>query len=366
MPQPHVTQNVALVVVLTGAIYLTIAAITAIPSLEEPGDSQRELNALRAALAAPDRQFNARAFQAGSPGPFGALEAFHQQYADASAPDSGTRRKYEAVAPELSEAQRLREKILAEHQGYEEWWRNRVLNAQHAVLEKFEASAARKGNYERTEHYVALLRWYDWNLHEAERELNECVRAVEQADGGARRWSAEVIRYLGASEAEPRAPAPKAYVPWDPLIEQCRNGWDFPAMPDRKPLGSRYGAFRLVAQWLVRSESLSLVAVAGLIGFGLLGAATSTIIRERKPHAENTPLVSDLPSVIIRGFTAAIVVFLAVKGGLAIFAVGSPEPNTYVLLLTCFIAAVFSEAVWEGARSYLEGLVKRWGGQQGE
>jgi hypothetical protein len=106
-------------------------------------------------------------------------------------------------------------------------------------------------------------------------------------------------------------------------------------------------------------RALSLVSVVGLIGFGLLGAAASMIIRERTQRLSNTPLVSDLPSVIVRGVTAAIVVFLAVKGRLAIFAPQTPDPNPYVLLLTCLIAAVFSEPVWEAARSYLEDLISR-------
>ena len=56
---------------------------------------------------------------------------------------------------------------------------------------------------------------------------------------------------------------------------------------------------------------------------------------------------------MIRGFSAAVVVFLAVEGGLAIFAADRPEPNPYVLLLTCLVAAVFSEDVWEWAHKNL-------------
>jgi hypothetical protein len=46
-------------------------------------------------------------------------------------------------------------------------------------------------------------------------------------------------------------------------------------------------------------------------------------------------------------------VFLAVVGGLAIFSSGNAEPNPYVLLLTCLIAAVFSETVWVWAQKEL-------------
>lgn len=52
--------------------------------------------------------------------------------------------------------------------------------------------------------------------------------------------------------------------------------------------------------------------------------------------------------------SAAIVVFLAVKGGLAAFAVDAGEPNAYVLFFTCLIGAVFSEDVWAWARKRFE------------
>jgi len=47
------------------------------------------------------------------------------------------------------------------------------------------------------------------------------------------------------------------------------------------------------------------------------------------------------------------VVFLAVKGGLAIFASGEGELNAYVLFFTCLVGAVFSEDVWGCARDKL-------------
>jgi hypothetical protein len=158
---------------------------------------------------------------------------------------------------------------------------------------------------------------------------------------------------------------------WDVAFKECgkesKEGKDqyqlFAAPPVRPELGARLGPFSGIALWLLKTETLSLVLIAGLFGFGLLGAAASTIIRERgTQNAPGTPLVRDLPSVIVRGLTAAIVVFLAVKGGLAIFGTGSPDPNPYVLMLTCLVAAVFSEPVWAGAQSYLERLVRNWGG----
>jgi hypothetical protein len=64
-------------------------------------------------------------------------------------------------------------------------------------------------------------------------------------------------------------------------------------------------------------------------------------------------LVSDLAGVLLRGLSAAIVVFLAVQGGLAVLSGAGSDPNPYVLLLACFVAAVFSERVWQSAYGYL-------------
>jgi hypothetical protein len=124
-------------------------------------------------------------------------------------------------------------------------------------------------------------------------------------------------------------------------------------VPGRRDLGSNMGPFSYIASWLLRTESLPLAQIVGLLGFGLLGSAVSSLVRNSAQRPKNTPLVEELATVIIRGATAAVVVFLAVKGGLAIFTSGESSPNSYVLLLTCLIAAVFSEDVWAEAHKRL-------------
>jgi hypothetical protein len=56
---------------------------------------------------------------------------------------------------------------------------------------------------------------------------------------------------------------------------------------------------------------------------------------------------------VARGVGAAIVVFLATYGGLAIFAGAGAQPNAYIVLFTCFLAAVFSDEVWKWSRERL-------------
>jgi len=136
-------------------------------------------------------------------------------------------------------------------------------------------------------------------------------------------------------------------------------------MPERRGLGSDLGIFSFIASWILKTESSSLALIVGMFGFGLLGSASSTFIREkatRTADASGGPLVSDLTGVIIRGLSAAILVFLAVEGGLAVFGVATatnPEPNPFVVFFTCLIAAVFSDAIWIRARDWLQQNMQR-------
>jgi hypothetical protein len=120
--------------------------------------------------------------------------------------------------------------------------------------------------------------------------------------------------------------------------------------------GSGWGPFGVVARWLLQTKSLPLTLITGMLGFGLLGSAIATFVR-RGPEREQVSLTAEVTSVLVRGLSAAVVVFLAVKGGLAIFSSGDNEPNAYVVFLTCLVGAVFSEDVWIWARKkFLENL----------
>ena len=124
--------------------------------------------------------------------------------------------------------------------------------------------------------------------------------------------------------------------------------------------GSNLGPFSLVSGWLLRTRSLDLALIIGMLGFGLLGSAAATFVRERKgnvvpPRDQPKPIVEDLAGVLIRGLSAAIIVFLAALGGLAILGTGPTDPNPYVLFLGCLIGAVFSQKVWGWAYEWLTG-----------
>lgn len=118
--------------------------------------------------------------------------------------------------------------------------------------------------------------------------------------------------------------------------------------------GSGWGPFGAVAKWLLTTKSLALTLITGMLGFGLLGASVASFVRAQLPNPAQTPAKAEAWEVIIRGVSAALVIFLAVKGGLAIFGSSTQEPNPYMLFLTCLVGAVFSDDVWAWARQRLQ------------
>lgn len=111
--------------------------------------------------------------------------------------------------------------------------------------------------------------------------------------------------------------------------------------------------FNVIAGWLLKSLSYHFIIIAGLLGFGFLGAVVATLVRKPKEEGQNELLLTDLLGVIVRGFSAALIVFLAVQGGLSILAREQVELNAYALFFTCFASAVYSENAWEWVKNKL-------------
>ncbi|SIO01156.1 hypothetical protein [Chitinophaga niabensis] len=117
--------------------------------------------------------------------------------------------------------------------------------------------------------------------------------------------------------------------------------------------GTDWGWLGRSASWLIKPNAPDLVLLIGMFGFGMLGAAISSFVNIRRKISQKDPLVDNLYIVIIRGFSAAIVIFLATKGGIAIVNNGSNNPNPHVLFLACLVGAVYSERIWEWAKKQL-------------
>lgn len=124
-------------------------------------------------------------------------------------------------------------------------------------------------------------------------------------------------------------------------------------IPGRQNIHDRLGIFGIAAGWLLKTESPNLALITGMIGFGLFGALSASFIRGASIDERGFPRVpsnSELAGVVIRGVSATILTFLVVVGGLAVFSKGDLEPNAYAVFFACFVAAVFSEDVWNWAR----------------
>ncbi|HEY0037872.1 MAG TPA: hypothetical protein VGB66_14345, partial [Longimicrobium sp.] len=122
-------------------------------------------------------------------------------------------------------------------------------------------------------------------------------------------------------------------------------------MIDTSGGGVRVRVFAAMSGWLRTQQSLELASIVGMLGFGLLGAAASTVVRSPRDGKRRVRIGENLTSLVVSGTTSAFATYLAVKGSLAVVSTDGAEPNPYVLLLTCFVAAVYWEEAWERVRN---------------
>src|SRR5262249_9987033 len=132
------------------------------------------------------------------------------------------------------------------------------------------------------------------------------VRRIHAEVGSRRSWLSEKLRH----ETAPAC----SYPAWTDA-------------PDPPKLGQSLGIMRYGFAWLLDTDSLPLTVIVGMIGFGLLGSVISTFVRERSARRGDAPPVTDLLSAVIRGFSAAIVVYLSVEGGLGILSSATTDIN---------------------------------------
>ena len=132
---------------------------------------------------------------------------------------------------------------------------------------------------------------------------------------------------------------------------------DLTKLPQRPKPGDHLGVFNKLMGWMFRIESFSAIIIMGLVGFGLLGATGATFIREHgKSMADRDrgPLVRDLPNLLIKGISAALVVFLGVLGSVSLLSnEGNADqvPDADLLFFLALVAAVFSDTAWDWAKA---------------
>jgi len=222
---------------------------------------------------------------------------------------------------------------------------------------------------ERAQFFHDIQRLAHEQVQETQRLFRECDRKIAEADKQLQQVAAEISGALKVS-AEKTAVAYSQAQGRLRVMDQATSSavreCNQPAVPQlyvavREP-GQGWGPFAVVARWLLRTHSQELALITGMFGFGLLGSAVVTFVRPRPADQGARKMFGsvsgEVASIIARGLSAAIVVFLTVKGGLAVFAGNEAQPNAYVLFFTCLVGAVFSEDVWAWARKKLAELFK--------
>jgi hypothetical protein len=192
-------------------------------------------------------------------------------------------------------------------------------------------------NAERAMFGVELRRWYKARRAAVDAALASCQAELQYAEGWYRSWTG------GRRDLGP-----------EPEI-RCELPEDRQTHFRRSDPGERWGVFAVLARWLLETRSLPLTLLTGTVGFGLLGAVVAAMLRRFRSRnlLERQHEDGYLFAVVVRGFSAAIVVYLGVQGGIAAFGEGRGDPDSHILLFTCFAAAVFSEDVWSWVQSQL-------------
>lgn len=224
----------------------------------------------------------------------------------------------------------------------------------------YEVEVGRPGARERELRFLQLRRWH----------LAQSQRADAYLDSGRAALAGAGVAITGLGDARTPADASareqEARTELRTVQRLLARGPSFlPPEPRREMRLAdnwwNWHPFSALSGWLRTQRSLELASVIGMLGFGLLGAAASTVVRQRQTDERSgaqtggAVLGDHLTNLVLSGVSAALATYLALKGGLAVISAEGAEPNPYVLLLTCFVAAVYWEDAWERVR----GVVRR-------
>jgi hypothetical protein len=244
--------------------------------------------------------------------------------------------------------------------------------AKYAFSAGSEASA---GKRQTAQHFNELLSWHQQSMQLIRDGMDRCRTVITTFTTTATQ-SLETLRAeLEKSTPENVTDKANEFINANrrPLLQTfndarrgCQRTADDrrPAIPERRSLASGLGLIGDWTGWLVNPEQLPVVIIVGLVGFSLLGATVSRVVRAQQESQTAGLTFDDLLTVITGGTTAALVVFLGAYGGLALLGTTSGDPNPYVVFITCLIGAVYSEDVWSWARKrILSDNLERSGGK---
>jgi hypothetical protein len=230
------------------------------------------------------------------------------------------------------------------------------------------------GPLDQAYYYQEISGWLSENCDRLDKNLTQYQKFITYLDSEFEKWTNDILSALNKDLAklklmnrdDPGSMAniyfetTSVYNPanllnpaqYDYLSDMTLPG-RLSSLPEPPRPGSQWGIFGFISGWLLRANSYALILITGMLGFGLFGSLISSVVRDYAKPQSGKPLVEDLASAVIRGLSAAVVVFLSAKGGLAVFTTKEVEPNAYVLFFTCLVGAVFSEKIWAWAREKL-------------
>jgi hypothetical protein len=153
-----------------------------------------------------------------------------------------------------------------------------------------------------SQHYIALIKWYQDSLNEMQRRLDSCRSSIISAHSDFERLNTTLA---GGGDLMFPTAVPLLNDINDSIWKAesaCYPSSSYEDAPPRGHLGS----------WLVSKESLPLTLILGLMGFGILGATISSLVRRSIGVAKATSdgaYVTDIVGDVSRGLSAAMLVF---------------------------------------------------------
>jgi hypothetical protein len=243
------------------------------------------------------------------------------------------------------------------------------------ALTEYEVSNnSRYGKREQRQQFLDIVAWHRQSRHKLRSTVEQCKTQVISTETYWAEWASNmrVLLQLQATLPQQASMDPPKRASMEPIglvstrvlrspllhANKVCQAAPLDPVPRRVDFGNGLGPLRPIAGWLMKTESVQLALIIGMLGAGLLGSAVASFMRTQgRKQTEG-----QLTGVVVRGVTAAIVTFLAVQGGLSTVAVSDNgarlAPNPHLLLLICFVAAVYSEQVWNAA---LQRLMKQLG-----
>jgi hypothetical protein len=224
-------------------------------------------------------------------------------------------------------------------------WRDQAV---HAFTAGLEVGAGKK---QTAQHYNDLFLWHQRASQSTRNALIACHADLASFVFNASQTSESMRLAIVRGEADFRSSDALGNQAIETAYRNCQWATDQrPAIPPRPSFADALGPVGSWSRWLLDTEQMPVVIIVGLVGFSLLGATVSRAVRSADESLKTRFAADDLATVIAGGMTAAVIVFLAAYGGLAVLGNSGGDPNPYVVFVTCLIGAVYSEDVWSWAR----------------